>query len=516
MPHRDGSGDALRSPERNAAMNDQEKSDNPIVPRKRLNKLTPSEEAVEERGLAKGNPDQSNMSRTQGRTTDMSSGLERVRIAASRDKGLKFTALLHHVTEEALMEALENLNPKACAGVDGVTLEDYRANARVKVRELHDRIHRGAYRALPSRRAYIPKPDGGRRPLGIAALEDKIVQSAVAKVLGAIYEEDFLGFSYGFRPSRDCHQALDALAYGIVRMKVNWVLDADVRGYFDAIDHGSLISYIERRIGDSRILRLIRKWLRAGVLEDGVLRIVGEGTPQGASISPPLANVYLHYVFDTWAHQWRQSNARGDVVIVRYADDFVVGFQHRVEAERFLEDLRCQLAANRLELHPEKTRLIEFGRYAARDRRRRGQGKPETFDFLGFTHICGTSRKGTFLLRRHTIKKRMRRTIHAIRDGLRRRMCDPVEMTGNWLNRVLSGYYRYFAVPTNLRALKSLRKEVCKAWLFTLRRRSHKDHTTWERMIPVFDDWLPLPRYHHPWPEGRLQERLTRGRSRMR
>lgn len=501
----------------NAAMNGHEKSDNPIVPEKPANKAAPrAAEPVEGRRLTKGNLNQTDMPRTQGRKTDMSSGLERIRQAAARDKGRQFTALLHHVTPEALLEAFEGLNPKACPGVDGRTWKQYEKNAQVNVRDLHDRIHRGAYRAIPSKRAYIPKPDGGLRPLGIAALEDKIVQSAVARVLGAIYEVDFLGFSYGFRPERDCHQALDALAYGITRMKVNWVLDADIRGYFDAIDHEGLMSYIQRRIGDPRILRLIRKWLNAGVLEDGAVLYAEEGTPQGASISPLLANVYLHYVFDTWAHQWRKSNAHGDVILVRYADDFVVGFQHRVEAERFLAELHKQLAANHLELHPEKTRLIEFGRFAARDRKRRELGKPETLDFLGFTHICSRSRKGAFLLRRHTIKKRLRRRIRAIRDELRRRMCDPVEMVGNWLSLVLSGYYRYFAVPTNLRALKTLRKEVSKAWLFTLRRRSHKDHTTWEDLVPALESWLPKPRYRHPWPEERMQERLTRGRSRMR
>ena len=502
---------------RTAAMNDHEKSDNPIRPKKQANKaLQRAAESVEERRLAKGNQRQSNMRRTQGRKSGMSSGLERVRLAASRDKELKFTALLHHITPQALLEAFEGLNPKACPGVDGVEWKRYKADALENVRELHDRVHRGAYRAVPSKRAYIPKPDGGRRPLGIAAVEDKIVQTAVAKVLGAIYEEDFLGFSYGFRPGRDCHRALDALAYGITRRKVNWVLDADIRGYFDSIDHESLLRYLEHRIGDPRILRLIRKWLKAGVLEDGVLQRVKEGTPQGASISPLLANVYLHYVFDTWAHQWRKSNARGDVVIVRYADDFVVGFQHREEAVRFQEDLRRQLAANHLELHPEKTRLLEFGRFASENRQRRGLGKPESFDFLGFTHICGRSRKGKFLLRRHTIKKRFRRTVRTIRDGLRRRMCDPVEMVGTWLCRVLQGYYRYFAVPTNLRILQTLRKEVAKAWLTTLRRRSHKDHTTWDDMIRLMDRWLPRPQYCHPWPDERMQARLTRGRSPVR
>jgi group II intron reverse transcriptase/maturase len=299
-------------------------------------------------------------------------------------------------------------------------------------------------------------------------------------------------------------------------LKVNWVFEADIRGYFDAIDHEGLMSYIERRVGDTRILRLIRKWLKAGIIEEGVFYDVEKGTPQGSSISPLLGNIYLHYVFDTWAHQWRKTNAYGDVVIVRYADDFVVGFQHRVEAERFQEVLHKQFAANHLELHPEKTRLIEFGRFAARDRRRRGQGKPETFDFLGFTHLCGQSRKGTFLLRRHTIKKRLRRRLKAIREGLRKRMCDPVDMTGTWLLCVLSGYYRYFAVPTNLRALKALRREVSRAWLFFLRRRSHKDHTTWKDFGPVVAKWLPIPQYCHIWPEQRMQERLTRGRSRMR
>jgi len=464
---------------------------------------------VEGRTLTKRRSKPIHMHRTQSRVESMPNALERIRNAARKDKGTRFTALLHHVSIDRLRNAYRKINRTARPGIDDVTWSEYGENLEDNLRELHSRVHRGRYRAKATRRAYIPKPDGRERPLGIASLEDKIVQAAVAEVLNAIYEVDFWGFSYGFRPGRYPHQALDALAYGIHKRKVNWVLDADIRGYFDAISHEHLMELIEHRIGDKRVLRLIRKWLNAGVLEDGTLRHVKEGTPQGATMSPLLANIYLHYVFDGWANHWRKQNARGDVVIVRYADDIVVGFQYREEAERFLRDMRARFRHYSLELHPEKTRLVEFGRFARKDRHQRGQGKPETFDFLGFTHISAVSKNGKYLLRRHTIRKRMRNKIKAVREELKKRMHHPMAQIGTWLRSVLNGYYNYHAVPTNLRAMKAFRREIAAAWLHALRRRSQRDHTTWENLKPQLQRWLPSPQCRHPWPEDRMKLRLN-------
>jgi group II intron reverse transcriptase/maturase len=367
----------------------------------------------------------------------------------------------------------------------------------------------------PSRRVLIPKSDGKERALGIGSLEDKIVQRAAVEVLNAIYEEDFLGFSYGFRPGRSPHQALDALTTGIVRKKVNWVLDADIRGFFDAIDHGWLLRFLEHRIGDPRLLRLIQKWLSAGVLEDGKRSVTKVGTPQGATVSPLLANVYLHYVFDLWAHQWRQKQAHGDVVIVRFADDIVVGFQHREEGERFEQGLRERLAEFRLELHRDKTRLVEFGRYAAANRRERGLGKPETFDFLGFTHICGKTKRGKFLLIRHTIRKRMRAKLREVKTELMRRRHLPVPVQGKWLARVVQGHANYYAVPTNIFAVAAFRLEVVRLWHRALSRRSQKGRLPWSRMARYRDRWISPSRVLHPWPEERFDV-WTRGRSPVR
>ena len=298
------------------------------------------------------------------------------------------------MTVDLLRWSFHQLKRRAAAGIDGVTWDQYEADLESNLADLHGRVQRGAYRAKPSRRQYIPKPDGRQRPLGIAALEDKIVQRAVVEMLNAIYETDFLGFSYGFRPGRSQHQALDALAIAIYRKKVNWILDADIRAFFDSISQEWLIRFLEHRIADRRLLRLIGKWLKAGVLEDGRLLTVERGTPQGAVISPLLANIYLHYVYDLWVHHWRRRLAQGEVIVVRYADDIVVGFQYRADAERFLDELRQRLEEFGLELHPEKTRIIEFGRFAHANRQARGLGKPETFAFLGFTHICGRTREG--------------------------------------------------------------------------------------------------------------------------
>ncbi len=408
------------------------------------------------------------------------------------------------------------LRPRAAPGVDGVTWADYGLDLEDNLKDLHARVHRGAYRARPSRRVYIPKPDGRLRPLGVASLEDKILQRALVEVLNAIYETDFLGFSFGFRPGRSPHHALDALAAGIVGKKVNWVLDADFRDYFSSLDHQWLERFLEHRIADRRVLRLIQKWMAAGVIENGSWTAFEEGVPQGASASPLLANIYLHYVFDLWAHQWRTRHAHGDVVITRFADDFVVGFEHREDAERFWADLSDRLAKFGLELNAEKTRLIEFGRHAARDRKARGLGKPETFQFLGFTHVCGKTRKsGRFKLKRITDSKRVRAKLLVVKGEMARRMHLPIPEQGRWLARVLQGHYNYYAVPDNIEALYAFRKGVIRHWLRSLRRRSQRSRLTWERMGRLADRWLPQPRILHPWPEQRFAA-ITQGRSPVR
>jgi group II intron reverse transcriptase/maturase len=448
--------------------------------------------------------------RTQDRAT-ASKGLQGVREAAQRDKGLRFTTLLHHVNEKLLLDSFYVLKRQAAPGVDRVTWSEYEEGVQGRLADLHDRIHRGAYRALPSRRVYIPKPDGRQRPLGIAALEDKIVQQAVVEVLNQIYEVDFAGFSYGFRPGRSAHDALDALSAGIVMKKVNWIVDADIKGFFDNIGHEKLMELMELRIADRRILRLIRKWLTAGVSEDGQWSETKVGTPQGAVISPLLANIYLHYVLDRWVVEWRREFAKGDVIIVRYADDFVLGFQQREEAERFLEQLRERMAEYGLELHAEKTRLIEFGRYAADNRTRDGAGKPETFNFLGFTHICGTIHKsGKFTVKRKTVGKRMTAKLQTIAAELRRRRHDPIAQTGGWLTQVVRGYFNYHAVPGNLRRLYAFRRETARHWLFALRRRSQRSRWTWERFADLLDRYLPAPRILHPYPLERFCAKYPR------
>jgi len=361
----------------------------------------------------------------------------------------------------------------------------------------------------------IPKADGGEWPLGIASLEDKIVQRALVEVLNAVYEMDFLGFSYGFRPGRGQHQALDALAVGILRRNVNWVLDVDIRGFFDAIDHGWMQRFIELRIADRRILRLIQKWLSAGVLKDGMKTVENTGSPQGATISPLLSNVYLHYVFDLWVERWRRRIARGHMVVVRYADDVTLGFQHEAEARRFLSDLEKRCSAFGLELNAQKTRLVRFGKIATRQRAVRGEGKPETFDFLGFTHICGKSRAGRFVLFRHTSKKRMRHRIQDIRSELMRRRHLPIPVQGAWIHQVVRGYFAYHAVPTNAGCLALFRSEVTRAWLHALRRRSQRSRIKWDRMSALAERWIPRARILHPWPDERFDAR-TRGKSPVR
>ena len=497
-------------------MHDREKSDGPVVPGKPLNNAQGgAAEAVEGSGPAKGNTTSETRSGHGGGQGALSE-LGRVRRVAATDKEARFTALLHHVDVDRLRAAYRALKPKAAPGVDGVTWEDYGVDLEANLRDLHARVHRGAYRARPSRRVFIPKPDGRLRSLGVAALEDKILQRALVEVLNAIYETDFLGFSYGFRPGRGPHHALDALAAGIVGKNVNWVLDADFSDYFSSLDHQWLLKFLEHRIADRRVLRLIQKWLAAGVIEDGSWTSFDEGVPQGASASPLLGNVYAHYVLDLWAHQWRTRHARGDVVIVRFADDFVVGFEHREDAEQFWTDLRDRLAKFGLELNAEKTRLIEFGRYAARDRAARGLGKPETFQFLGFTHICGKTRKsGRFKLTRHTDSKRVRRKLLAVKREMAKRMHLPIPEQGAWLASVLSGHYRYYAVPDNIEALAAFRYQLIRRWLKALRRRSQRHRLDWQRMDRLADQWLPLPRILHPWPEQRFAA-ITQGRSPVR
>jgi group II intron reverse transcriptase/maturase len=399
--------------------------------------------------------------------------------------------------------------------VDGVTWWDYGQDLEANLLDLHARVHRGAYRARPSRRAYIPKPDGRQRPLGVAALEDKVLQRAVAEVLNAIYEEDFLGFSYGFRPGRSQHDALDALAVAITTGRVNWMLDADVRDYFSTLDHSWLERFLEHRIADPRILRLIQRWLKAGIIEDGVWSETLEGTPQGASASTLLANVYLHYVFDQWVHQWRGRHARGEVIVTRFADDFVVGFEHRDDAERFWADLRERFARFGLGLNDEKTRLIEFGRYAAERRRARGLGKPESFDFLGLTHTCAQTRNGRFALRRATSTKRLRAKLQQVKEELLRRRDRPIPEQGQWLNSVVRGHCAYYAVPGNIDAVTTFRDQVAVHWRMALRRRSQRTTLTWGRMNRLKTRWLPPARIMHPWPSERFDAR-TQGKSPVR
>lgn len=443
-------------------------------------------------------------SRTQCRES-ASPGLDRVREAARSDKRAKFTALLHHVTVDLLRESFSALKRVAAPGVDGVTWREYEEGLEARLADLHRRVHHGTYRAQPSKRAYIPKPDGKLRPLGITALEDKIVQRAVVTVLNAVYETEFLGFSYGFRPGRSQHDALDALHVGISDKKVSWVLDVDIRSFFDTIDHEWMMKFVGYRIADRRMLRLIAKWLKAGVSEDGQWSRTTVGTPQGAVASPLLANVYLHYVLDLWVNRWRTRHASGDVIIVRYADDFVMGFQHRHEAERFLTDLKERVEQFGLCLHPEKTRLIEFGRYADPNRRRRQEGKPATFDFLGFTHICGKRRKdGRFAVLRRTARKRLRDRLKTIRVALMKMRARPIHEQGQRLGRVVRGYLNYHAVPGNMRALNAFCTEVKRHWLHALRRRSQRHRMPWSRFRRLIARWLPSPRILHPYPNVRF------------
>ena len=485
-------------------MHESEKSDSSIVAVKSANDPEVSgKESMEPRGEAKENTNKRCTRRTQSRGS-VSPGLERVRERALMNRKEQFAALLHHVDIELLGFAFSRLKRDAAPGVDGIRWKEYEQNLEVNLADLHGRVHRGAYRATPSRRKFIPKEDGRLRPLGVAALEDKIVQRAVVEVLNAIYEADFLGFSYGFRPKRGQHDALDALAVSITRTKVNWILDVDIRSFFDSVSHDWLLRFVRHRVDDPRIIRLIHKWLKAGVMDDGAWAATDEGTPQGAVISPLLSNIYLHYVFDLWAQRWRRRHARGQVALVRYADDMVVGFERVEDATHFQAELGVRLGQFGLTLHPDKTRLLEFGRFAADSRRKRGLGKPETFNFLGFTHICERSRQGRFQLMRKTRADRMRSRLRAIKTELRRRMHRPIGEQGRWLAQVVQGYFAYHAVPTNSRSLGAFRYHVSDLWRRTLRRRGQRDRFTWQRMGLLEAAFLPLPRILHPWPTARF------------
>lgn len=463
-------------------------------------------ELVERRGSAEGNVSRKPVADTQ-RSEQASRGLTGVREAANRDKELQFTALLHHLNEAQLNESFAALKRTAAPGVDGVTWREYEKGHQGRISELHERVHKGQYRAQPVKRTRIPKEDSSERALGITALEDKIVQHGTATILNAIYEQDFMGFSYGYRPGRGAHDALDALWVGIVETPVNVVLELDIRGFFDHLQHAWLLRFVRHRIGDKRIIRLIIKWLRAGVLDNGNWLDPKQGSPQGAVISPQLANIYLHYVFDLWSHRWRRTQAKGHVMMVRYADDIVMGFEHREEAERFLTQVRERFDEFGLSVHPDKTRVLEFGRHAIAKRKRQGKGKPETFDFLGFTHICAHTRTGRYTIRRKTIAKRLRRKLQQLKMELRQRMHDPVPELGEWLRSVVQGYYRYYGVPYNLPQLRAFRHHLSRVWLQMLRRRSHKarKQLTWEKFKCIRDEWLPLPHNTHPWPDTRFR-----------
>jgi RNA-directed DNA polymerase len=491
--------------------NDSRKSDNNIVPEKPANKKVKAfAEQVEGRALTEGNIMNTAAVRTQGRGT-ASIGLYGVRRKAQQDKDARFNNLFHHITLEPLIKSFYGLKKNAAAGVDEETWHKYKEGLAERIADLHERVHAGSYRAKPVRRSYINKPDGRKRPLGVTALEDKIVQQATATILNQIYEIDFMGFSYGFREKRSQHNALDALYAGISRCKINYILDADISGFFDKINHEWLLKFIEHRVADRRMLRMIKKWLKVGVVEDGKRTSQEVGTPQGSVISPVLANIYLHYAQDLWANQWRNRHASGDVIIVRYADDTVVGFQNEHDAEMFLRDLIERMGKFGLELNPDKTRLIEFGRFAVANRRKRGEGKPETFDFLGFTHSCSKTKAGWFFIRRKTIRKRFVQKCKDVKQELKERMHDDVKETGKWLNSVIRGHQNYFAVPGNMDLVKSFYDQTTRAWLQVLRRRSHKGQNfTWKRFVKLIRWLIPRVRIVHPFPDQRFRRSYPR------
>ena len=499
-------------------MHEPGKSDSRVVPKKVPNQARRrAAEGSEGRRLAKRNSPQATTLRTQGRAR-VHAALGRVRQAAEHKKGVRFTALLHHIYAiDTLRAAFYNLERDAAPGVDGETWEHYGEQLEANLAELSDRLRSGTYRPLPVRRVYIPKRGDAKqqRPIGVTALEDKIVQRATVAALNAIYEPEFAGFSYGARPGRSAHHALTALDQAIEKKRVKWVLDADLRDFFGSLEHAQLIRFVEHRIGDKRVVRLIRQWLAAGVLEDGAWTPSETGTPQGGSISPLAANLYMHYVFDLWAQRWRRTEARGDMVIVRYLDDFIVGFQHRKDAEQFLIVLRERLGQFGLTLHPNKTRLLEFGRYAAQNRQERGQGKPETFQFLGFVHSCGRTKKGWFLVHRHTAGDRLRAKLKEVKAKLRQRRHDPVPEVGKWLGSVVHGHCQYYGIPGNWRAIARFRDEVSRHWHRALSRRSQKGPVRWDRMHRLIQRWIPRARIAQP-SSSVMFAVMTQGKSRVR
>lgn len=500
-------------------MHELRKSDNSVVSKKSVNKVeatvAKTAEQTEKRELAKGKPIQCSSFRVQSQQ-EVQQALERIRQKAQQERGIQFTNLFYHVYKvERLLQAYFGLKHQANPGIDSVTWKEYGEALESNLKDLADRLYRGAYHAKPSKRAYIAKANGDLRPLGIASLEDKIVQAAAVEVLNAIYEVEFKGFSYGFRPGRNCHQALDALAIGSQQKKVNYILDCDIKGFFDNINHDWLMKFVNHRIADTRMLRHIKKWLNAGVMEKGVLTRSVKGTPQGAVISPLLANIYLHYVLDVWVHHWRKHKAHGEIIMVRYADDFVMGFQYREDAARFMQELQERLQKFSLEIHPEKTRLIQFGRFAVENRKQREEGKPETFDFLGFTHSCDQTRKGKFIVLRQTIQKRLRAKLRAIKEWLRKHLHDPIENIGKYLRRVIQGYMNYFSVPRNGPAVRTFIREVGRLWFRALNRRSQKKSMTWKRMYKFLFKYFPIPKILHPYPKQRFDV-MTQGKSRMR
>lgn len=461
-------------------------------------------ELPEPSASTKENPPSTGTVQTQ-RWEPLSSGAKRIHDFVLANPEEKLTALLHHLNPDTLRAAYHGLKPNAAPGSDGITWHGYGRNLEESLQGLSDRIHSGAYRATPVRRVEIPKPDGGTRALGVAAIEDKIVQvAAVRQILNPIYEPEFAGFSYGFRPRRSAHDALDALAYVICERPVNWIVEVDIKGFFDNIDRELLMEFVGMRIGDRRLLRLLRKWLNAGVLDAGLASDPVRGTPQGAPISPLLANVYLHHVLDRWfATQWRPRNREGEACIVRYADDFVLAFQHRRSAVRFLADVKKRFAEFGLELAPSKTRLIEFGRKAS-DRAVRGGRRPKTFDFLGLTHYCRRTRQGRFGLGRKPAAKRINRTLSGIKRALRWRMHDDPVETGLWLGRVLQGWQGYYAVPTSYRSLDRFRRSLRHLWLRSLRRRSQRHRLSWQQVDAWSTKLWPPTRILHPWPNTRF------------
>jgi len=449
-------------------------------------------------------------------------GLERVRAKSilMNKQGVRspFTALWHLVTPGYLTKSFRRLRKDAAAGLDQVDWQTYDANSDFYIPVLHKKLHNDAFRACPVRRVWIPKADGKKRPLGIACIEDKIVQRAIMGILEAIYEPKFAGFSYGFRPGRGCHDALDAVSAGIVTRNIEYIVDADIKGCFDNIPQDLLMGILREDIADEELLRHIDKFFKAGVLDNGDLQVSDTGVVQGSLISPILANIFLGHVIDKWVNEWRQKLG-GDVIFVRYADDFIAGFQYLGDATTFLQHLKKRLADYKMELHPDKTRLIEFGKSAIQNRKRRGEGAPETFDFLGFTHSCRVSRKGNFVVNRHTIKKRSEKKLKELGEKFQKILLAAGILKGLIsLRRALTGYYNYFAVPENIGTLRNFRFKLCRIIFKAIGRRSQKSKWNWGKFNIILAALIPSPVAVHDYPSVRFTARqaelLTRSRMR--